>query len=157
MATTYDRLRVALRRLKRRTTWDLTELAESIREGQPRPEEFRVRGEGTSLDDYMKVSSIRRLLTLLVELELADGLPENKIRINSAGDNCLQSDDRFANQIKSSVTTLLHRAGIEIEDVRLAIKQIQLPDIPDADNILAKVSENAQKAVRVYYRFDNDE
>ncbi|MFN6543392.1 hypothetical protein [Mycolicibacterium nivoides] len=182
MATTYDRINIALRRLKRRVSWDLTELAESIREGEPRPEAFRIRGDGTSLDDYMKVSSIRRLLTLLVSLELAESLPENKIRINNAGSNCLQSDDHFANQVKASVTTLLHKGGIELEDLRNAIKQTRLPDMPDADTIFVKVVDNAQKSgkevtidadrfrtmmyllaiakgvdrvVRVYYRFDD--
>lgn len=182
MATTFDRLHVALRRLRRRAIWDITELAGSIRESKP--EEFRIRLEGTTVDFYMKVASIRRLLTLLIELELADGLPENKIKINNVGSNCLQSDDHFANQIRSSVTTLLHKGGIELDDVRKAIKQIHLPDIPDADNIFAKVSDNAQKAdkditidadrfrtmmylfaiakgidriVRVHYRFEDDE
>lgn len=184
MATTYDRLRVALRRLKRRATWDLTELAVSIREAEPRPEEFRIRGEGTSLDDYMKVSSIRKLLTLLIELELADGLPESRIRINSVGENCLQSDELFANQIKSSVTSHLHKHGIELDHVRTAIKKIHLPDVADADTIYRMISDGAQKAgkpltidadrfrtmmyllaiagginrvVRVYYRADDDE
>jgi hypothetical protein len=184
MATTYDRLRIALRRLKSRTAWDITELAESIRDREPRPLEFKIRGDGTSIDDYMKAASIRRVLTWLTDLELADGLPENKIKINTAGSNCLQSDDLCANQIRASVTSLLHKRGIELDEVRAAIKQIKLPDIPDADRIYAVITDDAQKAhkdvtidvgrfrtlmylfatakgadriVRVHYKFDDDE
>jgi hypothetical protein len=139
MATTYDRIRLVLVRLRRRSSWDIADLAEQIRNGkQP---EFKVRGDGTSPEDYMSAASIRRLVRLMIDLDLIELVAgaNNNIRISEAGDTAI-AQDNFDLQIRSSVRSYLYKNDVGMDKVKAAASALVWPDLPSADAIHDRLS-----------------
>jgi hypothetical protein len=142
MATTYDRIRLAATRLARRSSWDIGELAEDLR-AREQPE-FRIRGDGTSPNDFMSVGSIRRLIRLMADLGLADRQAgsNNKIKISDTTQAALAEDDTFALEVKSCVRSYLYTNGVGINRIKAVASAIRFPpELPDADTIFEKLSE----------------
>ncbi|BCO59624.1 hypothetical protein LTQ56_17690 [Mycobacterium intracellulare subsp. intracellulare] len=137
MASTYDRVRVILGRIARRTSWDIDKLADSIRDDKLA--EFRFRGDGTEPDHYMSSASIRSIIRLMGELRIVD-LQSGKAKATVLGERCNGDDERFARQIQLSVKELLSNDGIDQARLKGAVARIQLPNVPDADTIFDELT-----------------
>ena len=147
MATTFLRINLALIQASRRNEWEnKQQLAKKIREAKPR--EFKVRGDGSSIDHYMKDNSIVQLLDLMIELELLENYAEEKLRLSRKGKNCIKSVEKLKSQVRSSVKSLLQNKRLPLDVIKKEIKKIQLPEVPDAENIserLKKVNHSVSK------------
>ncbi len=150
MATTYDRIRVILGRLARRASWDTDSLVDSIR--NDKLPEFQLRGDGTSLDDYMSTTSISAIIRLMRELRLAEN-DSDKIKATVLGKSCSADDARFARQIQLSVKELLSKDGIDQARLKGAVARIQLPNVPDADTILDELTTDGPVGKMTSARF----
>ena len=124
MASTYDRIRIVLGRLTRRASWDTDALVDSIRADQL--PEFKIRGDGTSPNDYMSSDSIRGIIRLMGELRIAEQT-SGKVKATILGQKCSNDDEHFARQIQLSVKELLSNNGIGLTHLKGAVSRIQLP------------------------------
>lgn len=138
MADTYDRIRYALGRLADKDSWNTTQLAQAIQEDAPI--EFRFRRGQT--DHYMSVSSIRRILRLAVDLDLAERVTNerNTIKLTDRGAKCLRSEKQCALQVRACVTTFLDNNNVGLDRVKDAVSAIRLPNVPDAKTIFIELS-----------------
>ena len=140
MADTYDRIRYALGRLAEDDSWNTTELAETIQ--SDKPIEFRFRRGQT--DQYMSITSIRRILRLGLSLDLAEAIPNqrNSIKITDRGRKCLKSEAQCALQIRACVTTFLDDHGVGLDKVKEVVSAIRLPKVPDAATLFDELSRD---------------
>jgi hypothetical protein len=140
MADTYDRIRFAVGRLAEKTSWNTTELAEAIQ--SEKPVEFRFRRGQT--DQYMSIPSIRRILRLVVSLDLAeaDTNQRNAIKITERGKRSLRSDTQCALQVRACVTTFLDDNGVTLDKVKAIVSELRLPKVPDATTIFEELSKD---------------
>lgn len=142
MATTFRRINLILEYANKRPSWDSKdELSETIR--QKKLLEFKVKGDGTDQEDFMKTKTISRLIDLIVDLEFIENIDDNPgIRITERGVKSLKSTDDYKLQLKSSLKSHLDRKKISIAEINDTIKKIQLPDVPDIATIYAKLSDS---------------
>ena len=138
MATTYERIRSALRTAGREDSWaSLQTLSSDIR--KRKLVAFRLRGDGSSIEDYMSEPSTRRLLVLMRDFELLKEHADGRVSITVKGRKALGSDDSYALQIKSSVKTYLFKKGLPFADIVALIKKIKLPAVPNAETIYENI------------------
>lgn len=137
MGTTYARIWSAMREATNKTEWDsYAELAHDIRE--KKLSDFRVRGEGDNIEDYMRESSIRRLLRFMEELGLilqTDG----SVTLTENAKRSLATEDAYKRQIRSSVKNYLEEHALPLDDILAVIREVQLPEVPDAQTIYTKL------------------
>lgn len=142
MATTFRRINLILENANKRTSWDSKdELSETIR--HKKLYEFKVKGDGTDQEDFMKTKTISRLIDLIVDLDFIENIDDTPgIRITERGVKSLKSTDDYKLQLKSSLKSHLDRKKISISEINDTIKKIQLPDVPDIATIYAKLPDS---------------
>ncbi len=134
MATTFIRIRTLLSQARRQPSWEsINELATDVR--RRRLVAFRLRGDGSSIDHYMSIRSISRMINLMRDLELIRSLPGGLIQVTPKGANSLSSEDAFARQIRSSVKSLLQKKQLPLSTITQTILGITLPDVPNPETI----------------------
>ena len=139
MATTYDRMRIALQKAGEQDSWpNERDLAEAIRTS--RPPEFKMRGDGSSEDDFMKAPSITRLIRFAADLGLIQRSGSNEsVSLTASGRRSLQSDGTYRRQIQSSAKSLLEAKGASLDVLETEINGVALPDVPDADTLFERM------------------
>lgn len=100
-----------------------------------------VRGDGASLGDYMSAASIRRLVRLIMDLELIELVAgtNNKIKISDAGKTAM-TQDNFDLQLLSAIRSYFYRSGIGMDKIKAAAAALAWPDLPSADAIHDRLS-----------------
>jgi hypothetical protein len=140
MATTYTRLKTVLQQARRRDSWTTSrELAADL--AGRRLVTFRLRGDGSSRDDYMKQPGIQSLVDLVVDLGALKEAEDGKVTVTERGLLALESDEAFARQIRSSIKTYLEQRSLSLERLSRIMEEIQLPDVPDAETIFKRAKE----------------
>jgi hypothetical protein len=147
MATTFLRIFTAITQASQNNKWeDKEQLANKIREKKLK--EFKVRGDGSSIDHYMKENSIAQLLDLMIELELLEKNIDEKLRLTRKGKKCVKSVEKLKPLMRSSVKSLLEHRKLPFDVIKGEINKIKLPEVPDADNIfehLKKVNHGVSR------------
>jgi hypothetical protein len=139
MATTFARLRIVLQHIRDNPdTSSVTALAADVR--RRRLMDFRVRGEGRGIEDFMSESSIRRLIRLLQDLGLVSIDEREAIALMPPGAPFLRSDTQYKAKIDTATRTLLLNRGMSLVRVQAAIDRIQPPRAPDAATIFEEIS-----------------
>ena len=144
MATTYARIKVALRQAERQAWSDLDVLSHEIRSRKLRA--FRMRGDGSSIDNHMSEASITNILRLMIDLELLETRADSTISISLRGKRCLSSDDTFDQLIVSSINSLLDSKRLPMSTVMDVIEAIKLPNVPDAATIYSDLPKSEREA-----------
>lgn len=140
MATTYERIRSALRTAGREESWaSMRALSSDIR--KRKLVAFRLRGDGSSIEDYMSEPSTRRMLILMRDFGLLQEHPDGDVSITGKGRKALESNESYALQIKSSVKTYLYKNGLPFADIVAMIKKIKLPAVPNASTIYENIPD----------------
>jgi len=170
-AHTFERIKVALQRLRSQKDTTVQGFANEIR--KHKISAFKVRGEGRSIDDYMKAQSVVRLLLFMAELQLIS-IKGGEVELTDQGRNARSTESRFKNQIQSSVKSYLERKGVSYAEIARIGGEIELPETPNADSIFQRLqrdevelsldelrralfllacAEGASRRVKVHYEF----
>jgi hypothetical protein len=140
MATTFVRLHVIARHIQDhldRAT--VISVASEVRGRRLR--DFRIRGDGASITDYMAETAIRQLVRLLGDLELIAIDDSGNIGAPRDHFEYLSSESAFALKVDAAVKTLLFNSGTPLGEVDARIKAVRPPDAPDAKTIYAALGE----------------
>lgn len=145
MATTYDRIRLILEQAARRSTWQSpSALATELR--QRKLSAFRMRGDGSTIDHYMREDSVQGLVRLCIDMGLINQSAQGVLTLSARSTTALNSEDAFARQIRSSVLSLLENHFLPLEAIRAIIAGIELPDVPDANTIYDRAQSRTPKS-----------
>jgi len=149
MASTFTRLEITLRRIRDNPTVS-SRLAVAAEIRGCHLQDFRVKKNGNSDDDFMSVASIDRLVGLLKDLELVTITTDGNVIITEGGAQALNPGSAFSNKISSATKSLLRRRGVPLTAINAAIKRIGDPDTPNAPTIYRELNENgAENAVNI--------
>lgn len=141
MATTYERIRQVLHHLETNPTErQLSTVAKELR--RRRLPEFRLRGDGSTLDEIMSEASISRLMMLMADLGLIR-LTAGQLSFRPSDFTYLQTDNAYAKKIDQTAKNLLARKGVRLAEVNDAIKKIQPPRVPDAPTVYEELGTQA--------------
>lgn len=142
MATTFRKINLILENINKKNDWDSKDdLSETIR--SKKLYEFKVKGDGSDIDHFMKIKTINKLIELVIELEFVEFIGKtSRIKISEKGTKSLISIDDYKLQLKSSLKSYLDRKNISISEINKTIKKIQLPDVPDISTIYAKLPDS---------------
>ena len=92
--------------------------------------------------DYCSEYSVKRLLSFMNHLELVKIPEKQKLEISAEGRNGLDADN-FPTQLSTQLVKYLRRDfKIELEDINVAIRRIEKPDLPFIPVILMHLSES---------------
>ncbi len=128
MATTRAKIWTALRRAAKRETWDDIEvLAEALEQG--RDDDFKLDGKPLSR------RSILGTLDLMVVLDFLAEQEHGAVVVTATGRAALASQEKFNLKTQSAIRSYMQGKGLPLEQILKAIRQITLPDVPDADTI----------------------
>lgn len=144
MATTFKRIHIALQQASKRSKWnDEGALAKHIRNQRLRI--YKIRGDGSSIDDYMKEDTIAQLILFMKDLELCKKTRDNILLLTSKGKKCLDSEEKFKRQIRSSVKSFLQSESLPMEVILEEMTKIKLPEVPDARTIFERIKDRDHK------------
>lgn len=150
MGTTYQRIGIVLKLINDRDFWAIDDLIAAIRAARSR--DFKVRGDGTSDDDYMSAASIGRLVTLIDDLGLTATVSK-QVFLTAPGRRCAEGGTLMASQIRSSVDSVLESYGIDRARLKKAISKIRLPSVPDAVTLFEGIGSAGPKVSIPLERF----
>ena len=141
MATTYERIRQVLRHLADNPTErQLSAVAQEIR--RRKLTEFRLRGTGSTLDDFVSEGAIARLLSLMSDLGLVK-LSAGALGFRVSDFTYIRTDTTYARKIDLATKELMAQKGVSLLAVNAAIKSITPPQVPDAPTIYAALGSKA--------------
>lgn len=135
MATTFKRIQTILLQSDEQKTWSSSDdLVEHIRNKKLR--EFQTKkGSSVDIDNYMKKSTLGRLIDYALELGLLDKSSDGQIQLSTQGRTAITNDDSYKLQIKSSVKSLLTKRDAPLTTIKSVAKDIRPPEFPDASTI----------------------
>ena len=146
MSSTYSRIFSILNYANSQTEWDQFTLASSIRQRGLTDlsfKEFKLKLNGANIDAYMQEKSIIGLIDLMIDLDLLRN-NANIISMTSNGLKCINSEDNFKMQIRSSVMSLLQSKNIPLSLIIESINKILLPNVPNIETIYENLSSQAK-------------
>ncbi|WP_160110834.1 hypothetical protein [Mycolicibacterium houstonense] len=140
MATTYNRIDVALTEMGRKT-WNIADLYQHLQT----LDDFKVRKVKDQPKEPMSVRAMSGFLRLILDLGLVETLTNDKkrVRLTDAGRRALEQE-RFAAQIQARVEVAFDRSGITLQQLKAAISRIKLPDFADADRIYEELVKRGE-------------
>ncbi|NUL21837.1 hypothetical protein [Streptomyces lunaelactis] len=139
MATTYIRMQYALRLVASRKAWvSRSEIAKTIH--HVKPDEMKIRGDGSAIEHYMSDHSISNLLTLMSELNLVVIQNDGKVSASATGRKAVDDPEVFKLAVQVSIKKTLKDSGAPIQDVHNTIHAIRPPLAPDAKTIHDRMS-----------------
>lgn len=143
MATTHQRLRKILDVAIQEDSWESRlGLASEVR--QRRLRAFRMRGDGTTIDHYMRAATIGQLVDLLVSFGILDEQTDGALSVSSKGATASRDDGSFDRRIKTDVKAYLARNNCPLTEVAAAVGKIRLPDVPDIGTIYDNLPESGR-------------
>jgi hypothetical protein len=146
MANTYQRIRQVLLHLEAHPAdSQLSAAAGAIRER--RLPEFRLRGDGSIIEDFMSEASISRLVLLMVDLGLI-GLKGGQLRFRPTDFGYLHNDEAYARKIDQAAKNFMSRNGVPLEKVSEAIGKIALPRVPDAPTVYEELGDEVDSLTK---------
>ena len=142
MATTYERIRVVVRHLESHPNEkQVDRVAREIR--RRRLGEFRLRGPGTALEDFISEASLVRLLRLMSDLGLVK-IEGGNLNFRTTDFAFARSDTTYARKVDLATKNLLADKGVSLESVQGVIKSIRPPQVPDAPTIHEALGSRAE-------------
>ena len=154
MGTTYSRIYTILQKSKIEKGWfEIDDFANSLKKRKLK--DFKVRGEGNSIDDYMKKESIKKLINLMESLSLVKyNSDKTKMSLSEKGKRCLNSEEQYKLDIRSSIKSLLENKDNlpAFSEISNTIQSIKLPNIPDTDTIYEHLKNKEQINLEILRR-----
>ncbi|MFF4421137.1 hypothetical protein ACFY04_10175 [Streptomyces sp. NPDC001549] len=148
MANTHTRVNYTLCLIASHPVWDGR--SEIIRELlRARPEEMRIRGDGSAVEHYMSAQSISNLLTFMADLDLIVIRSDGSVSIAQRAERAVQDSRAFDLLVQASVRNALEKSGTQMTDVEKVIGAIRLPLVPDAKTIHAKLKVKHKSSVLI--------
>ncbi|MEU1273485.1 hypothetical protein [Streptomyces sp. NPDC005799] len=146
MANTHARVRYALRLVARRRMWNSrSEIISAIR--RARPDEMKIRGDGSTAEHYMSAQSISNLLSLMDDLDLIAIRNDGAVSLAARAQGAERDSERFDLLIQASVRNVFDDSGTQMADVEEVISTIRLPLVPDAKTIHAKLKAKPKSSM----------
>jgi hypothetical protein len=141
MATTYERIRQVLVHLAANPTErQVSAVTREIR--QRKLSEFRLRGTGSTLDDFVSEDAIARLLNLMSDLGLVH-LSGGTLGFRVTDFTYIRTDTTYARKIDLATKELMAQKGVSLPVVNAAINSIKPPHVPDAPTIYESLGSKA--------------
>lgn len=151
MATTFSRIYTIIQKFPKGNGWmDRHNFLLNFRKRKLK--EFKIRGDGSSIDDYMKEESINNLLLLMRSLELIDVTSNGQVKITDKGLKCKNAEDIYMKQLKSSIKSYFEKKDIPMNKILEVGKSIQYPDVPNADTVYNLIATPQQGISEDHFR-----
>jgi len=144
MATTFKKIKTLIEFSKNNNVWNSDNtLAEKLIETRNR--DFKTSGNGFKERDYMKMKTLKKLISFSIELELLEKTGHgDELRITDKGEKALLSEDSYKEQITSSVKNYLDSKRVPLTEIMDTVDKIKLPELPDITTIYNNLKDKSQ-------------